>query len=102
MTLEVLENADHTIHEIIDQSEVANIPNNINEINSFTSPVTNHDKMGWIIIYGRQNKLLKFIASIAGHVTCSNNRLVDTRQDAIKSLIKLEPSLAEHLNSLVE
>lgn len=99
-TLARLENSRGIVHEIIDLTQVKTVASQMTEISRFTTPVINHPNMGWIVVYGMQNKLLRFVASMVGQITRAHTRLVDKRADALKTLMHLDPSLTEDLEKL--
>jgi len=97
-SLDALEHATSKVHQIIDLSEVKSLPNNIAEFGKLAQPANEHPMMGWVIVHGIQNKLIKFIATMTGHVSKTKLKVVDSRQEAIDVLKRLDITLSDKLD----
>lgn len=76
------------VYILVDLSEVTNFPKSINTYRAALKPVRDPDCIGWVIIFGAKNTLLKFIASALAHIAGarSNVRVVDTLKQAMTFL----------------
>ncbi|GEM_PF-2404494 len=97
-SLDALNKTNHQIHQIIDLSQVKSLPNNIAEFAKIAQPANEHEMMGWVIVYGVQNKLIKFIATMTGHISKTQLKIVDSQAEAIDVLKRIEVLLADDFN----
>jgi len=99
LTSGILDTSDTTVHLIVNLAQTYEFASDISEINVFMTPINRHPRMGWSIVYRAQNKLVRFIITLASQITRSRVRVVNTRNDAINALMKLDPALSVELES---
>lgn len=71
--------------------------NNIAELGKLSEPVSEHDMMGWVVIHGMQNKLMKFLATMAGHLSNSQLKIVNTREETVHFLQRVDGTLVDQI-----
>lgn len=101
-SLNVLNQSTHKLHQLIDMSETNSLPSNIAQLGEVSRPVNEHPLMGWVIMYGIKNKLIKFIITMTSHLAKSQLKVADDYESAIAVLKKLDGSLNMELESKVE
>ena len=93
-SLDILsQSAGEVHHQIIDLSETTKLPSHIKEIGDLTRPVNEHEAMGWVIMFGIKNQLLKFIATMATQLSRGKVKVVDSYDDALDTLKRVDAQL---------
>jgi len=90
-SLDALNQANETLHQIIDFTHASSLANNLSDLSKLSRPVNEHPLLGWVVMYGIQNKLIKFLTTMTGQLTNSKLKSVDTREDATAFLQHVEP-----------
>ena len=86
------------IHALVNASQLDKIDFKIKDIPSLLMP---HDeRFGWTLIV-TTNRFFSFVSNISTHVTGSQYKTVDTLQDALDVLPRLDSSLPQDLTVFV-
>lgn len=82
-------------HVIVDLSGVERFPTSLSTIKEFVQPVPNQDILGWVLIFGAKNALLRFLASMVTQLAGENvrMRMLDTLPEAIDFIRKQDETL---------
>ena len=82
-------------HVIVDLSGVERFPTSLSTIKEFVQPVPNQDILGWVLIFGAKNALLRFLASMVTQLAGENvrMRMLDTLPQAIDFIRKQDETL---------
>lgn len=83
------------VHIVINVSQVESIPVNMQLLTDLSKPYLTHTRMGWLIMYGSQNKMIDYSSSIVSQIFKTRFRQVDTREDVISFLKYVDSSLSE-------
>ena len=91
------------IHIIVDDSRGGDPPKSIRKLIDAIM-VVRHAKMGWMVVYGGENQLAKYILQILAGVTNLRYRRCQTLREAVAFLITVDDSLPDinHLLPLAE
>lgn len=81
------------VHTMIDMREVGAYATRLDKVKAASDAAMTHPDMGWMIIVGKPNPLLKFVTSVTSQVSGTRFRMVHTPEDAIASLRKLDLTL---------
>lgn len=83
---------DHLMHMIVDFSAVSDIPG----LGSFSGvDWLRHKNLGWVVVYGMDNKLVEFVSSMVLKVTRVRYRFVESRADALAFLQEVDVTLPD-------
>lgn len=94
--LEYLENSDAPlVHCIVNIENMTQVPLNIRVVQSGTVKSLRHPKMGWLIAYGKSDKMMSFIAQAVTQIFKTRYRLVDTYQEAVEFLQSVDATLPD-------
>lgn len=80
------------VHLLIDESQLDGMPISLSALTeAFT--FLSHDRLGWMIIYGTDERLKKFISSMVTNITRVRHRRFDTREEALEFLVSMDTTL---------
>lgn len=82
------------IHIIVDDSRGGDPPKSIRKLIDAIM-VVRHANMGWMILYGGENKLAKYILQILASFTNLRYRRCQTLREAVAFLITVDDSLTD-------
>ncbi len=84
-------------HVIVDLSGVERFPTSLSTIKEFIKPVPNQDILGWVLIFGAKNSLLRFLASMVTQFTGDNvrMRMFDNLTDTLDFIRTQDETLAD-------
>ena len=92
----VNETEGQSIHFLHDWSQLERFPTNILQIRKETNaPIRNLRKLGWLVIYGAENRLLRYISHTVLQVFKIRFRMFTHAEDAIAYLRQMDPTLPE-------
>jgi len=83
----------NTIHLIIDVSQLKKFPTNIMPVRESTKAYLTSDSMGYLIIVGINNPILRLLTDVVAQLSKTNWKQVRTMKDAIKTLNDVDPDL---------
>jgi hypothetical protein len=83
------------IHVLVDLSEVSSFPRSIDVYRAALKPAEDPATIGWVVIFGSQNLVLKFMASTLAHIAGARTRVrvVESRDHAVSFLEERDSSL---------
>ncbi len=81
------------VHSMVDLSNLTTLPTNIKQIAQRVTPAFKHPHMGWLIAYGHDNKLIKYVIAIVTGIFKVRYRLFDTVEEAIEFLMSQDQDL---------
>lgn len=81
--------SENAVHVVIKDHAWTPVIRDFDEFAVFENP-----KIGWTVIYGVQNTLLRYIASAVSNMLGLRIRHVDSREEALKTLAELDTALA--------
>lgn len=80
------------VHLLIDESELDGMPVSLSALSdAFT--FMRHERLGWMIIYGTDDRLKKFISSMMTNIARVRHRRFTTRLEAFEFLALMDSSL---------
>ncbi|MFZ4816445.1 MAG: hypothetical protein ACOYL5_18055 [Phototrophicaceae bacterium] len=83
------------VHVIVLTAQQGKMPKSVS---SFTQASwTRHPRLGWTVIVGLQDPILRFIASTAGQIFKMRMKFVETPQDALTFLQYVDSTLPQTL-----
>jgi len=82
-------NSEHPVHILIDNTSLKKQPS----LQTQARATPNTSTVGWIIVIGQQNPVLRFGSSIAAQVAKINIRFVDSMSEAIETLKRVDQNL---------
>ncbi len=87
------------VHVMVDLSEIERFPTSLATIKEFVKPTSNQQALGWVILFGTTNPLLRFLASVVTQLAGENvrMRMLDQLSDALEFLCKQDETLADIL-----
>jgi len=80
------------VHLLIDESDLDGMPISLSTLTEAFA-FMGHDRLGWMIIYGTDERVKKFISSMVTNITRVRHRRFDTRQEALEFLVTMDSSL---------
>lgn len=83
------------VHIICLASEVDKFPKQIAKINQSAEPYLRNEAMGWFVLVGLDNRLIRFIGSTVAQVTKLKMKQTDSLEEAVGVLKKIDPRLAD-------
>jgi hypothetical protein len=92
----VNESEEEKVHFLHDWSQLERFPTNILQIRKETNaPIRDLRKLGWLVIFGAENRLLRYISQTVLQVFRIRFRMFTHAEDAIAYLRKMDPTLPE-------
>ena len=99
--MELLEQSDSPlVHLLTNETYLLSLPSSIKEI-SESSPFMQHPQMGWMIMYGSEDRLAKFKAAIVTGIVKTRHRRFLTLSESLDFLVAMDkslPSIEEMIN----
>lgn len=92
---ELSDSATPLVHHLINIEEMTGFPRKINEVSNsvtFASP-----QMGWLIIVGKVNPIIRFFGGVITQVSKIRFRVIETMPEALEFLQEVDPSLKGRL-----
>lgn len=83
----------HLVHSMVDLSDLTTLPTNIKQIAQRVTPAFKHPRMGWLVAYGQDNKLIHYIISIVTGIFKVRFRQFVTNEEAIEFLMSQDQTL---------
>lgn len=96
ISLELLSSVESTIHVIADLTDLTGMqPDlmNIGNLTKLSRAFMSHENLGSIILYGTDNRMIKFLTSILFQMSKKEWRVVDNQEAALAILKRIDPSL---------
>ncbi len=91
--MQLLEQSDSPlVHLITNETDLLSLPSSIKEM-SESSPFMKHPQMGWMIMYGSEDRLAKFKAAIVTGIVQTRHRRFLTLQESLEFLVAMDKSL---------
>jgi len=88
------EGAQPHVHFLHDWTEINNFPTNIIQIRQKSNvALEDEEKLGWMVVYGLDNRLLRFISQTVLQVFGIRFRMFETQEEAIAFLNEIDPTL---------
>lgn len=89
------------IHVIVDLSEVESFPRSMAAIKEAIKSRTTPDRLGWVLIFGTKNPILKFFVSVIAQVAGDRVRfrLMDTFEQAENFLLEQDQTIIQPENT---
>lgn len=81
------------IHIICDVTRVDRFPTQIVPIKKSAESYLRHNKMGWFILIGLDNKVLRFLGQVIANASGVQMRQTATLEEAFTILRKVDPTL---------
>lgn len=88
---------DEMVHVIGDLSALGDYPTRLQEMQELTADVLAHPRLGWVLLYGRMDEITQFLATVLATNTRTSLRLIQTRDEALHFLARVDPSLESDL-----
>lgn len=82
------------VHIICDVRNVDKFPTQIGPIKKSSEPYLRHDAMGWFILVGLDNRVLRFIGSTIAQITKLKMKNTDTMEEAISVLRRVDVNVS--------
>lgn len=92
------------IHTLVDLSGITRYQTDVNLMKEAIDFKTEADKAGWTLIYGAQNPLLRFMASVLTQISTGRMRFrfFDTKEAALEWLMNEDIALRRHYRQTAE
>jgi|GEM_PF-4673857 len=100
--LERFTEADSQVHVVVNHSGTEAIAADLAKVNRLAEvgqSFFTHEQLGVMVAYGIESRLIRFFATMAGQLSKKEYRLVDTFDDAIRLIQKVDLSVTESLPS---
>jgi hypothetical protein len=81
------------VHLVVDIREMSGFPTHLARLAQAAAPMDKHPNMGWQIVIGKPNALFGFLANVLTKISNVNYRNVDTLEEAVAMLQKVDLSL---------
>lgn len=102
-TIDMMSSVDEPVHIVADLSEVKSLTpdfGNISELKKISQSFLEHPNLGESIFYGSSNKIVNFFGNILFQLAKREWKSVDSYEDAVNTLIRLDPALKEEFENL--
>ncbi len=90
-----LEQGDAPVHCIIDAKGLTGHPTNIKTLKEGTQASVKHPNIGWVVLVGFDNRIVRFFSSTVSQLLGVKFKLVDNLDDAKDVLRRADQSIAE-------
>lgn len=90
-----LNQAESLVHVFVDVREMKDFPRNLIQVREAVKLSFKHSSMGWEILVGHQNPIVRFLASVVCQMSDINLHMVNTPEEGFAFLATLEPELAQ-------
>jgi hypothetical protein len=87
------------VHALADTSAMKGFPTHLIELQNATRSLLSHPRYGWLIIYGRNDMMLRFILQVLTGVFKVRLRMFDTRDEALEFLATVDSTLHDELHT---
>lgn len=92
---EILDNADaELIHSLVEMTDVEKYPTSVFQMGD-TQSYLKHPKLGWVVAYGLKGTVVNFIISVLTQVSRAQIRVLESHDDAIAYLRKVDKTLPD-------
>jgi len=88
--LEMVANGERNIHVILDVSELSKFPTEIRSIKASGDAYLEHPNMGFVMVVGIKNPILRFLSSIVTQLSSADMRQVATIEEAIARINQID------------
>jgi hypothetical protein len=83
------------VHVLHDYGAMTDFPRNLNLVRVVSKVSLSHPRRGWIVAHSIQQSLARFIATGAAHLSKAKIHILDTREQALTFLKRIDPALQE-------
>ncbi len=83
------------IHALVDAAEIASFPKTLKEFADVYKPMASHQQMGWVLLYGTDDPLIRFITNAASQMYSTRYRQFATRAEALAFLQDIDSTLPD-------
>lgn len=90
---EFIERGQAPIHLIVDATGLTDFPRNVRVLKNSTQFSVDNAKVGWVILIGFENPLIKFVSSVIAQMFHLRFKQVKTFEDATDLLQRVDLSL---------
>jgi len=99
MTIKMFESCEVPLVHILINEQADSLPKSVGHITKATE-FMRHEKMGWFIIFGNDNPVMKFQSYLVSKVMRLRYRRVNTMQEALEFLQMVDSTLLQALTQL--
>ena len=83
------------IHIMHDLGGVENYPTNVQQINRITRPLLSHKKVGWFVLYGQENPMMRFLITMIAQLARVQSRGFENYESAREFLQNIDADLPD-------
>jgi len=83
------------IHIMLDVSDLMSHPTNIGEITKVIRPMLNHERVGWVLLFGDVDPITKFVAQVTTQLFKTRFRILEDKEGALAFLRGIDQTLPE-------
>lgn len=83
------------VHSIIDTTNIRHFPRDINILRRVTHKSLSHPRRGWLIIYGRDDTMIRVATRFTVSIFKVRLRMFAEREEAVRYLKSVDSSLAD-------
>jgi hypothetical protein len=94
-----LDVGDAPVHILYDAHKLRGYPRNLSGLRRNSERYISHPKVGWLLLYGPNNPILLFFATTISQILRVKFRSVPSQAEALKVLVRMDPSLEELVSS---
>jgi len=87
------ENASPTVHFILDNTHIGDTKSAVLGMYKSSAPLLKDKRMGWMIVYGKNNPMTQYAGTIISQIARSRFRIFSTYDEAIAFLKSNDESL---------
>ena len=80
------------VHLLTNETDLISLPISIKQL-SESSPFMQHPQLGWVIMYGNEDRLAKFKAAIVTSIAKTRHRRFLTLEESLEFLVAMDKSL---------
>lgn len=89
--LDMVSSSNEKVHLVIDVTKLKKFPTKVGEIRQSAARYLQRDNMGWLVVIGFSNPLIRFLSSVITQLSNINLIQVDSIDEAITRLQKIDP-----------
>ncbi|MEO0564817.1 MAG: hypothetical protein AAF125_22110 [Chloroflexota bacterium] len=83
------------VHVIADVTEMTSLTKSVAGLQRVLKPVLSHPKYGWLVVYGMENKIIRFVFQLVTAPQQVRTRLFGSREECVTFLKTVDAHLSE-------
>ncbi|MCA9887634.1 MAG: hypothetical protein KC546_04645 [Anaerolineae bacterium] len=84
------------VHVLLDNTDIGQTKARAAEMNRAAQPLMKHGRLGWLVVYGKNNVLTRFATNVVMQLVHNRFRMVNTLEEALDFLTNLHDQIPNY------